>query len=394
MNQLPLGDISLEIFLTEYWQKKPLVIRNAIPNFTPIIDADELAGLACEEEVESRLIVQASETQQWSMMQGPLDEKCFEQLPSSHWTLLVQAVDHWHPEAAEFLQRFNFIPQWRVDDLMISYSVTGGGVGPHYDNYDVFLLQASGQREWQFGGEFDESSPRQDNQELMLLSEWEAEQTVTLNPGDMLYIPPRVGHNGIALTDDCTTYSVGFRAPSHGEILQHFSDFVSQDLSAELRYQDADLQAQPQSGEMTAAAPAKVRQILKQYIDQPGIIEQWFGCFMTEHKYPEAQQQLHLDNSVAEIIEALQQSQQLCKIPGTRLAFQTSTEHPLAGAGSDEDSMLFYVNGMCCQITREQQTFMIGLTENDCIDSKEVLSSQARIELMANLIKIGAYELV
>lgn len=385
MNKLPLGDLSLDTFLTQYWQKKPVVIRNAFENFTPIIEADELAGLACEEEVESRLIVQDNDQQQWSMQHGPLKEDDFAELPKSHWTLLVQAVDHWHPPAHDFLKHFDFIPQWRIDDLMISYASQGGGVGPHYDNYDVFLVQASGQREWQYGGTFDEHSPRADNDQLMLLDQWQAETTVTLNPGDILYLPPKVGHNGIALSDDCTTYSVGFKAPSHSEILLNFSDFVANDLSSELRYQDQNIQAQSNSALMDSKTISNVKQILQSYIDQPGLIEQWFGCYMTEHKYHEQQQELYLENSVDEIIEAIEQASSLCKIPGTRVAYQKQ---------SDSHDILFFINGMCCKIALEQQDFIEQLTQSDEIPIKEIINSTERIKLMANLIKIGTYEIL
>jgi 50S ribosomal protein L16 3-hydroxylase len=382
---LPLGDMPLESFLSQYWQKKPLVIRNAIDNFEPFMEADELAGLACEEEVESRLIIQDNQNAQWSMQHGPLKEEDFADLPKSHWTLLVQAVDHWHPEANDFLKLFDFIPQWRIDDLMISYASQGGGVGPHYDNYDVFLLQATGQREWRYGGLYDEYSPRADNDQLMLLDQFEAEHTVTLNPGDMLYLPPKVGHDGIALTDDCTTYSIGFRAPSHSEILLNFSDFVAHDLSNELRYQDKDLKAQTNSALMDSKTIAGVKNILQSYIDQPGLIEQWFGCYMTEHKYHEQQQELHLENAIDEITEAIEQASTLSKIPGTRLAYQQQSESA---------DLLFFINGMCCKIAPEQQDYIELLTQYDQIDADQITHSEERIKMMANLIKIGAYEIL
>ena len=155
MHSLPLGEFSLETFLAEYWQKKPLLIRNALPNLELPLAADELAGLACEEFVESRLVIQDGVSDRWELTHGPFTEETFQSLPDKHWTLLVQAVDHWVPEASLFLARFHFIPSWRIDDLMISYSSDGGGVGPHYDNYDVFLVQASGRRQWEVGGRYD-----------------------------------------------------------------------------------------------------------------------------------------------------------------------------------------------------------------------------------------------
>ena len=386
INKHPLGDLSLAKFLKDYWQKKPVVIRNAIDDFQAIISADELAGLACEEEVESRLIIQQHDTTPWAMKHGPFTADEFSALPDSHWTLLVQAVDHWHPAASALLKKFDFIPQWRIDDLMVSYATKGGGVGPLYDNYDVFLLQASGSRQWEYGGIFNEKSARTDNDELMLLEDWKAEHSVTLNPGDMLYIPPNVGHNGVALTDDCTTYSIGFRAPSHSDALINFTDFVAHDLASELRYQDPDLTAQKHSAQMSNVAIEKVRAILRQYIDQPGLVEQWFGCYMTEHKYQEQQQAFYLDNAVDEIIDAMQDANTLCKIPGTRLAFQLRDNN-------QKNAMLLFINGMCCQITQDEQQFVIDLCELDEIDINTVKQSPERLKLLANLIKIGAYEI-
>lgn len=206
----PLGDIDIDVFLRDYWHKKPLLIRNALPDVKAPVDADELAGLALDEEVESRLIQFNPKADDWHLDHGPLAEERFSELPEKNWTLLVQGVDHWVPEAADLLEQFNFIPNWRVDDLMISYAVDGGGVGPHYDNYDVFLIQTSGTRRWELGPLCDENSPRRDNTPVMILPEWNPEVVYELNPGDILYLPPRVAHNGIAVGDDCMTCSVAF----------------------------------------------------------------------------------------------------------------------------------------------------------------------------------------
>ena len=267
MNILSFGDLSIETFLREYWQKKPLLIRNALPGCQPLIGGDELAGLACEEGVESRLIIRDASGERWELQHGPFSDETFQALPETHWTLLVQAVDHWIPEAATFLQQFNFIPSWRIDDLMISYASDGGGVGPHYDNYDVFLVQAGGRRQWEIGGLFDECSPHRADTPVTILSDWEPEQRWILDPGDMLYVPPRVGHSGMAVGDGCITYSVGFRAPSHREILQEFSGYVGRQLSEEVRFTDPDLVPQANPGHMTAAVLHAVHQILRRYVD-------------------------------------------------------------------------------------------------------------------------------
>ncbi|MDH5564981.1 MAG: cupin domain-containing protein [Nitrospirota bacterium] len=326
MKNSPLGDLSLETFLAEYWQKKPLLIRQALPGIKPPIAADELAGLACEEEVESRLIIQDPATDHWELTHGPFVDATFSELPDTHWTLLVQAVDHWVPAAAEFLTQFYFIPSWRVDDLMISYSGDKGGVGPHYDNYDVFLVQVSGRRQWEVGGLYDETSPRRPDVPVKILSEWEPEHCWILEPGDLLYIPPQVGHNGIAIGEDCMTCSVGFRAPSHRDILLDFSESVGEELSEEVRYADPDLLPQPNPGQITAEAVKKVQKILTQYVEDYDKLAQWFGCYMTAPKYQEeepAQEEYHLED----VRRHLASGGRLFRNEGSRFAFQEHGEN-------------------------------------------------------------------
>jgi len=321
MKKIPLGDLSLETFLADYWQKKPLLIRQALPGIKPPIAADELAGLACEEEVESRLIIQDAVSDQWELSHGPFVDTTFSALPITHWTLLVQAVDHWVPAAAEFLSQFYFIPSWRVDDLMISYSGDKGGVGPHYDTYDVFLVQVSGRRQWEVGGLYDESSPRRPDVPVKILTEWEPEHRWILEPGDLLYIPPRVGHNGIAMGEGCMTCSVGFRAPSHHELLLDFSASVGEELSEEVRYADPDLVPQVNPGEITPEAVKKVQRILTQYVDDQDRVTQWFGGYMTSPKYQDEEttpEEHHLED----VRHHLAAGGKLVRNEGSRFAFQ------------------------------------------------------------------------
>src|SRR5690554_6799721 len=186
-----LGELSIAEFLQDYWQKKPLLIRNAWPGFKPLLSAEELAGLSLEEVIESRLVQEHGETP-WQVRSGPFTESDYQALPDSHWTLLVQAVDQWIPEAADLLEHFRFIPSWRIDDLMISYAVNGGSVGPHYDQYDVFLLQAEGQREWRIGQMCSEQSAIVKGPKIRLLEQFDQTDSFVLNPGDMLYLPPKL----------------------------------------------------------------------------------------------------------------------------------------------------------------------------------------------------------
>ena len=321
MKKLPLGDIPLEAFLVEYWQKKPLLIRQALPQVKPPIAADELAGLACEEEVESRLIIHDAAADHWELTHGPFVDAIFSELPATHWTLLVQAVDHWVPVAADFLAQFYFIPSWRVDDLMVSYSGDQGGVGPHYDNYDVFLVQVSGRRQWEVGGLYDESSPRRPDVPVKILTEWEPEHCWTLEPGDMLYVPPRVGHSGIAVGEDCMTCSVGFRAPSHRDILLDFSESVGEELSDEVRYADPDLVPQVNPGQITPEAVKNVQKILKHYVEDHDGLAQWFGCYMTSPKYQD-EEPTQEEHHLADVRQHVAGGGSLIRNEGSRFAFQ------------------------------------------------------------------------
>lgn len=306
MNSSPLGEIPLNLFLSDYWQKKPLLIRNALPNITSPINAEVLAGLSCEEDVESRIVIQDINTKDWKLKHGPFSENTFSTLPATNWTLLVQAVDHWLPEAANFLELFTFIPHWRIDDLMISYASDGGGVGPHYDNYDVFLVQTEGKRKWQVGKQCDENSQLIENLPVSILSDFKAIDSWVLEPGDILYLPPGYGHNGIAVGDDCITCSVGFRAPSHSEILREYTDYLGTKISDALRYEDADLVEQSNTGEINEITLNKIQNILRQYIEDKESISNWFGRYITIPKY-------YQENNLAQEISTDQYSIEILK---------------------------------------------------------------------------------
>lgn len=320
MKRLPLGDIPLEVFLKEYWQKKPLFIPKALPDVVSPLSADELAGLACEEAVESRLVIREGTNDRWELSHGPFDEARFRTLPETHWTLLVQAVDHWVPEGAAFLEPFSFIPNWRIDDLMMSYSSQHGGVGPHYDNYDVFLVQVKGVRRWEIGGECDESTPRRSDTPVTILTDWVPQESYTLEPGDLLYVPPRFGHNGIALDSECLTCSVGFRAPSHREILREFSGAMSERVSEEIRFADPDLESQQNPGEIRPEALEQVYQILRQYVDDSQNLAKWFGQYMTSPKYPEIES-LPEPIDTQYVNEYLAEGRKLLRNEGSRFAY-------------------------------------------------------------------------
>jgi 50S ribosomal protein L16 3-hydroxylase len=279
-----LGNISKEKFLKEYWQKKPLLIRQAYPNFEPLIPADELAGMSLEEEVESRIIMENGPDSPWQLLSGPFQEDTFGNLPKDKWTLLIQGVDQWVPEAADLLQDFNFIPNWRIDDLMISFATDGGSVGPHYDQYDVFLLQAEGQREWRIGQMCSEHDDFLKETKLRILSQFEETDRWTLEPGDMLYLPPRLAHYGIS-QGNCQTYSIGFRAPSQSELMHSLVDQIDASSNEDQRYGDPDLELQENCGEISDAALQQVRDFMTQALADPVLLSDAIGKLMTEPKY-------------------------------------------------------------------------------------------------------------
>ena len=282
------GDIGVDRFLAEYWQRKPLLIRQAIPGFESQIETNELAGLSLEEEVESRIILKEG-SHPWELRQGPFPDDTYQQLPERDWTLLVQAVDQFVPEVADLLAQFRFLPSWRVDDIMISYATPGGGVGPHYDNYDVFLLQGHGKRRWRIGQQCSEDSPLLENPDLRILAEFDCQDEWVLEPGDMLYIPPGVAHDGVAETD-CMTYSIGFRAPSHAEILVHFTDYLAHHLSDDQRYGDAGVNRPSDPAAIDPAAIDRLQQSVLRLVSDKEALATWFGRHMTEAKYPELAQ--------------------------------------------------------------------------------------------------------
>lgn len=286
-----LGNISKEQFLKEYWQKKPLLIRQAFPGFEPLIPSDELAGMSLEEEIESRIIMENGPDSPWQLLSGPFEEETFATLPEDKWTLLIQGVDQWVPEAADLLQNFNFIPNWRIDDLMISFATDGGSVGPHYDQYDVFLLQAEGQREWRIGQMCSEHDDFLKESKLRILSQFEETERWTLEPGDMLYLPPRLAHYGIS-QGNCQTYSIGFRAPSQSELMHSLVDQIDASSNEDQRYGDPDLLPQQHSGEISEAALQQVRDFMTRALEDPILLSDTIGKLMTEAKYP----QEHLEN--------------------------------------------------------------------------------------------------
>ena len=318
---LPLG-MPPRRFLRDYWQKHPLLIRNAFPGYRPPISPDELAGLACEDGALARLIVRDREHDRWHVRSGPLSEEDFATTPPRDWTLLVQDVDKWDTEMAALLDHFAFLPTWRIDDIMISYAEDGGGVGAHVDEYDVFLLQAIGHRRWSIDARNNPPLAFRPDVELKQLAQFMPSHTWVLQPGDMLYLPPGVPHDGVA-EGDCMTISVGMRAPSEAELLLDLSEHIAEQRPESLRYTDPDLAPAARTGEIDAKALARAAATLRplsNILDATDFAD-WFGRFITRYRSARVAAPPPRLPRAATLARALEQGMDLVRHPWSRYAW-------------------------------------------------------------------------
>ena len=276
--------VPTDVFLREYWQRKPLLIRQAFPKFEAPLAPEDLAGIACEEGVLARLIEHDTKKDAWKVRTGPFEETLFPKLGKKDWTLLVQDMDKWDGDVRALLDRFDFLPRWRVDDIMISFAAPGGSVGAHVDQYDVFLLQGLGRRRWQIDDRANAPREFRDDVELKLLREFTPTHDWVLEPGDMLYLPPGVPHHGVA-EDACLTLSVGMRAPAHADLLSGWADELLQQLPEDARYRDAGMQASTDPGRIDADAAARVLDIFRAHVPTDAdAAAAFFGRFITGYR--------------------------------------------------------------------------------------------------------------
>jgi 50S ribosomal protein L16 3-hydroxylase len=272
-----LGHLTTRRFLREFWQRKPALIRNALPGWHPPVDRDRLWQLTRDRNAESRLIVRTAD--RWSVRHGP-----FPRLPaarSAPWTVLLQGVDLLDEGARELLSRFRFVSDARLDDLMASYATPGGGVGPHVDSYDVFLLQASGRRRWRISRQRD--LELRTDAPLRLLADFRPSAEWILEPGDLLYLPPGVAHEGVAI-DDCVTYSIGFRAPGFQELLEPWITEWAENVALAGRYTDPGVPPTAHPGALRADMTARVHQALTRRRPGRGDTERFLLRYLTEPK--------------------------------------------------------------------------------------------------------------
>jgi 50S ribosomal protein L16 3-hydroxylase len=281
-----LGGLTPARFLRDYWHKRPLLIRNAVPGFTGLLNRVEMQTLATRDDVESRLIQGSG--QHWQLDHGPFRRADFKRLPKTDWTLLIQSLNHLMPDADALLARFNFIPHARLDDLMVSLAAPGGSVGPHFDSYDVFLLQGHGQRRWQISAQT--NLDLIDDLPLKILRQFKPEQEWLLGPGDMLYLPPHYAHHGVA-EGECSTYSIGFRAPTAHELAHGFLDHLQDKLHIEGRhsnlagrYADPDLKPQPHPAQISRAMLDQIEAMIARIQWTRADIARFTGAYLTEPK--------------------------------------------------------------------------------------------------------------
>lgn len=282
-----LGGLSPVTFMKRHWHKKPLLVRQAIPGFAPLLSRSELFELAAREEVESRLVTlqRTRGKEHWSLQRGPFARRALPALKTPEWTLLVQGVDLHSDAVHALMNQFRFVPDARLDDLMISYASEGGGVGPHFDNYDVFLLQAHGRRRWRIGRQDDLSL--RPNMPVKILANFQPEQEFVLEPGDMLYLPPHYAHDGVAEGGDCMTYSVGFRSPKAGELAQELLQRLAEDAIeavGEDFYRDSSQAAVAVPAALPAALERFARQAVQQALRDPLALQRALGETLSEPK--------------------------------------------------------------------------------------------------------------
>lgn len=280
MLKTPLAGLTVAEFLHHHWQKRPLLARGALPGCGKLIRRRQLFELAAREGVESRLVLRRG--RRWQVRHGPFGRRELERLPRTGWTLLVQGVNQLLPAAQQLLDRFSFIPHARLDDLMVSYAPPGGGVGPHFDNYDVFLLQGEGRRQWRVSRQRDlglvPGAP------LSILRRFRPAREWVLETGDLLYLPPRCAHDGIAVDGDCITYSIGFRAPDAQELGARFLDYLQDRLRLSGIYEDPGLKPARHPGRLGSDMVRDAQGVLRRIRWTGGDVAHFLGCHLTEPK--------------------------------------------------------------------------------------------------------------
>ena len=361
-----LGGITAEQFLTEYWQKKPLLVRNAMPEIIGLLEPDDVKELALDEDISARLIRQKNKNpNEWHVKSSPLTKGDFQKLPNL-WTILVQAVDHYSFDIAELWKKFPFIPQWRRDDIMVSYAPKGGSVGKHFDFYDVFLVQGHGHRRWQLGQMCDESTAFVPDQPLKLLTEIDVQFDEVLAPGDLLYVPPGLAHYGVA-EDDCLTFSFGFRMPNLAEMSDRLSEQFAKNSALKQPLADITRQKTNNIGEINGTEFSYLKAQLLDYLTQAPEFDAAIMAYMSESKYPNSIPEPE-EIAVDDLLEVIHSGYQLLLEPASKILYR-----------QQNDCLEFWANGeqLCISQTFEPYIKQIadgmGIIFDEQLNQTEIL---------------------
>jgi 50S ribosomal protein L16 3-hydroxylase len=358
----PLGRLTARGFLRRYWQRRPLLVRGAFPALRDPLTPRQLLDLASSAAVESRLVLARGGAHPWQLVHGPLSPRRLRRLGSRGWTVLVQEAEKHAPAVGELLRAFRFLPRWRVDDVMVSLAAPGGGVGPHVDSYDVFLVQGLGRRRWAVASAFD--AALRPGLELRVLRRFRPQRSFVLRPGDMLYLPPGVAHRGVAL-EQSLTYSVGFRAPSRAELLVRLLERSAAAAGESQRYADRGIGVQRRAGEITAEALARFRRLLGPGLASGGDLARLVGELVTEPKgVPPEPRARRLPPRV--VAQRLAAGFAIVPAPNSRLAF-----------ARDGARILLFADGQTLVLPRRLAAAAAQLTSGRAVQAAE-LGAHAR----------------
>ena len=379
----PFGDISVEQFFSEYWQKKPLLIKNAYPSDLAATTPEELAALALEQEVDARLVQHDPVKDAWSVDYGPFTKAALRKLPRENYTLLIQAVDYFIPAVAALKKRLPAFPQWRFDDVMVSYATTGGGVGPHLDQYDVFLIQGLGRRRW-LVAESDYPSIANDKQLLLRqILPFTPSLDVIAEPGDMLYVPPNAPHCGTAL-EPCLTYSIGFRAPAQADICARLADWLGEQEWDGARYSDPELQANADTAQISANQLGKVKALMEQLIHHTPQLEKAYAALVSQTRFSLTPVAKNWPSD--RLVKTLEKGKHLVKDDNARFAWFKA----------QDGTVCVFANGLeipVPNVSQECASFLCNIEQIEGRHLEQFKGDLSFVPLLTTLFNAGAFQL-
>ncbi|MFV5583666.1 cupin domain-containing protein [Acinetobacter oleivorans] len=368
-----LGGITAEQFLAEYWQKKPLLVRNGLPEIVGLLEPEDVQELALEEHASARLIRQKDKNpNEWHVKSSPLTKGDFQKLPKL-WTLLVQAVDHYSFDLSELWKKFPFIPQWRRDDIMVSYAPKGGSVGKHFDFYDVFLVQGHGHRRWQLGQMCDANTAFVPNQPLKLLPEIDVQFDEILAPGDLLYVPPGMAHYGVA-EDDCLTFSFGFRMPNVAGMMERISDQFSANTLLQNPVVDIARKQMSQIGEINASELSHLKDLVLAQLQDSAALDAAIMSYMSEPKYPDNIPEAD-EIEADDLKEILHEGYEVLLEPASRLLYTEKN-----------GTLNFWGNGEALFIAESFEQKLKGIANGESLAFDSQFNDDETLENVAHLL--------